>query len=234
MPHLSAWSLLGVLALGAPALAADRPVVVELFTSQSCSSCPPAEAVLGGLAATRPDLLPLAFHVTYWDRLGWKDRYSLPAATARQRGYAAGFGADSVYTPQLVVDGARHVVGSDRRAVAAAIAAAEAERAAAPSVALAVRRTADGLAIEVGGGAGTGRLWLVGFDAEQVTAVASGENAGRTLRQANVVRALEAAGTWDGTPARMAAARPAGERAAVLLQAPGGRILAAAVLPAGG
>jgi len=234
MPHFSAWSVLGLLALGAPALATERPVVLELFTSQSCSSCPPAEAVLGGLVATRPDLLPLAFHVTYWDRLGWKDRYSLPAATARQRGYAAGFGADSVYTPQLVVDGARHVVGSDRRAVAAAIAAAEAERAAAPAVALALSRANDGLAIEVGGGAGTGRLWLVGFDSEQVTAVASGENAGRTLRQANVVRALDAAGDWNGKATRIAAPRPVGERVAVLLQAPGGRIVAAALLGTGG
>lgn len=230
MPHLSAWSLLGILALGVPAVAAERPVLLELFTSQSCSSCPPAEAVLAGLAE-RPDVLPLAMHVTYWDRLGWKDRFSLREATERQRRYAAGFGADSVYTPQLVVDGARHVVGSDRRAVAAAIAAAEAARAGAPVVTLAVRQLADGITIDIGAGSGAGRVWLVGFDPTHVTPVRGGENAGRTLRQINVVRALDPAGTWTGEATARLAPRPTGERLAALLQGNDGRILAVAVLP---
>ncbi|MBE7247956.1 MAG: DUF1223 domain-containing protein, partial [Actinomycetospora chiangmaiensis] len=87
-----------------PAVAAERPVVVELFTSQSCSSCPPAEALIGRLAHEGPDVLPLAFHVTYWNHLNWRDPYSLPAATARQEAYAARLGGPS-YTPQAVIDG---------------------------------------------------------------------------------------------------------------------------------
>jgi hypothetical protein len=89
------------------ALALEQPTVVELFTSQSCSSCPPADALLNELSERRPDLLPLDLHVTYWDRLGWKELYSLPAATERQRHYGSLFGADEVYTPQIVINGQR-------------------------------------------------------------------------------------------------------------------------------
>ena len=99
-------------------------IVVELFTSQSCSSCPPADDLLTELARTRPDILALDFHVTYWDRLGWKDPYSLPQATQRQRRYSELWGQDGVYTPQLVAGGRRQAVGSDRGDVLAAIAAA--------------------------------------------------------------------------------------------------------------
>ena len=95
------------------AIAAERPVVVELFTSQGCSSCPPANAYLNELSRDRRDILPLAFHVTYWDRLGWKDPFSLPAATQRQDQYGHRFG-DGSYTPEMVVDGAAGMVGSDR------------------------------------------------------------------------------------------------------------------------
>src|SRR5471030_829141 len=94
--------------------AQESPVVVELFTSQGCSSCPPADAFLTDLAHQRRDVLPLAFHVTYWDSLGWKDPYSLDAATARQRDYARHLGDDGVYTQQMVVDGTTGFVGSNR------------------------------------------------------------------------------------------------------------------------
>ncbi|MFO1142037.1 MAG: DUF1223 domain-containing protein [Amaricoccus sp.] len=100
---LLAGSLAAVLPLSA-AFATDRPVVVELFTSQGCSSCPPANAFLSELAKGRRDVLPLGVHVTYWDRLGWKDPFSLRAATARQALYGARFG-DGSYTPEMVVDG---------------------------------------------------------------------------------------------------------------------------------
>ena len=93
--------------------AAERPVVVELFTSQGCSSCPPANAYLNEMARERQDVLPLAFHVTYWDRLGWKDPFSLEAATERQDRYGHRFG-DGSYTPEIVVDGASSHVGSQR------------------------------------------------------------------------------------------------------------------------
>src|ERR1700758_3391740 len=113
---------LGVGACLAPAVAraADRPVVVELFTSQGCSSCPPANAFLNELARDRADVLPLAFHVTYWDRLGWKDPFSLEEATRRQDVYGHRFG-DGSYTPEIVVDGASSHVGSSRQEVGSAI-----------------------------------------------------------------------------------------------------------------
>ena len=104
---------LGVIAALSPtaSLAAERPIVVELFTSQGCSSCPPANAYLNELAKARRDVLALAFHVTYWDRLGWKDPFSLDAATDRQAVYGRRFG-DGSYTPEIVVDGAAGMVGS--------------------------------------------------------------------------------------------------------------------------
>jgi hypothetical protein len=210
-------------------------VVVEMFTSQSCSSCPPADALLDDLARDHAarGLLPLSFHVTYWDRLGWRDRFSLPEATERQRRYAAWLRSDGLYTPQAVVQGASHHVGSDRRAVLAAVERARLRAAAGPALALAPDG-AGGLVLVAGEGTGTGMLWLVGFDARHTTPVRGGENAGRTLVQAHVVRALFAAGAWQGAPLRIGLARPAaGERAAALLQGPDGAILAAAVAPAG-
>ncbi len=223
--------VLAVLALAAvPAAAADAPVVAELFTSQSCSSCPPADALLAELRRTRPGLLLLDFHVDYWNRLGWADPYASAAATGRQRRHAAALGSD-VYTPQLVVGGTRQVVGSDRAAVDAALAGADAERAAQASVALRLGRAGAGLAVEAGAGRGRGTLVLVGFDDTHVTRVGGGENGGRTLTEVNVVRSVQAVGTWDGTALRLPVPAPAGERAAVLLEDGAGRILGAAVLP---
>src|SRR5882757_422608 len=113
--------------------AAERPVVVELFTSQGCSSCPPANAYLNELARDRRDVLALAFHVTYWDRLGWKDPYSLQAATDRQDQYGHRFG-DGSYTPEIVVDGVTSHVGSHRHDVGSAIERAKRESRTAASV----------------------------------------------------------------------------------------------------
>src|SRR4029077_11724832 len=107
-----------------PATVADYPVVLELFTSEGCNSCSPADALLGRLAQQH-DLLPLAFHIDYWDYLGWKDPYGSKFATARQSAYGRG-PARRVYPPQMVVDGARDAIGSDEAAVKLAI---ETERA---------------------------------------------------------------------------------------------------------
>src|SRR6201982_1821974 len=104
----------------AAAVAAERPIVCKLFTSQGCSSCPPANAYLNELSQGRRDVLPLAFHVTYWDRLGWKDPFSLEAATERQDRYGHPFG-DGSYTPEIVVDGVTSHVGSHRQDVGYAI-----------------------------------------------------------------------------------------------------------------
>jgi hypothetical protein len=212
------------------AIAADRPIVVELFTSQSCSSCPPADALLEELSRSRADVLPLDMHVTYWDHLGWKDRYSLEAATERQRQYGRSLGAGQVYTPQMVIDGRIDAVGSNRRAVLDAIGAAAAARKG--GVPVAVTPAGDKLRIEAGQGQGEATLWLVGFDARHVTSVGAGENAGRTLTEVNVVRSLKPVAAWRGAALDFTVARPPGERAAVLLQAEDGRYLGAAALAA--
>ena len=230
MPAPAALSRLALLAaalLPAPVAAAPRPVVVELFTSQSCSSCPPAEALLGELAGEGGDLLPLAFHVTYWNRLNWRDTFSLPEATERQRAYAERLG-DTPFTPQLVVDGRRSVVGSRREAVAAAIGQARAEREEAAAVS--VSRNGSRLDIRLGAGTGAGRVVLVGFDPRHETAVARGENAGRTVVQANVVRSVRDLGDWTGAAQSLSEPLAAGSQAAVIVQAADGRILGAARL----
>ena len=214
--------------LAAPVRAAT---VVELFTSQSCSSCPPADALLTEIDRSRPDVLVLAYHVTYWDRLGWRDPYSLQASTDRQRSYAARWPDDGLYTPQMVVQGTHQAVGSDRAAVKAALGAPRP----AP-VALTLTTDAAGLRIDVGGGAGAGAglgrgsFMLVGFDPTHTTRIGGGENGGRTLMETNVVRSVTNIGVWDGGPVHLAAARPAGERVAVLLQADDGTILASATV----
>ena len=220
--------------LPAAASCAPAPIVIELFTSQSCSSCPPADALLAELRRTRPDLLPLDFHVDYWNQLGWADPYSLAAATDRQRRYAAGLHSE-VYTPQLVVGGTRQVVGSDRAAVDAALSAATADQAGIPAISLRLGRSAAVLRIEVGAGPGQGELLLVGFDEQHTTRIGGGENGGRVLTEVNVVRSLRRIGDWNGAPSRLLAPLPPpGQRAAVLLQDRSGRILAAATLPAAG
>src|SRR5579859_3682195 len=106
--------------LGTAAHAEDRLAVVELFTSQGCSSCPPADALLGELAR-RGDVIALAYHVDYWDNLGWKDPFASRASTERQRSYSHALRLSGIYTPQMVIDGAVDAVGSDRRAVTAAL-----------------------------------------------------------------------------------------------------------------
>ena len=229
MKLLPVAALAGFLFLPTPGEAAS-PIVVELFTSQSCSSCPPADALLAELSRTRTDILALSFHVTYWDRLGWKDLYSLPQATERQRRYSALQGRVGLYTPQLVAGGRHQAIGSDRPAVLAAIAATAADE---PGVELRLTRDADGLALSAGAGPGAGTLLLVGFDPSHTTRVASGENAGRTLSEVNVVRSLTPVGAWHGEALSLRARRPAGERTAVLLQAEDGRVMGAAVLPPG-
>ena len=205
--------------------AQEAPVVVELFTSQGCSSCPPADAFLTDLAHQRHDVLPLAFHVTYWDYLGWKDPYSLDAATARQREYARHLGEDGVYTPQMVVDGAKGFVGSSRAEGLSAIAGAARKQ-----VPVSVARDAGSLLIMVGAGVGKAQVLLVGFDRTHETPVGRGENRGHTLLEFNVVRSLAPIGAWNGSAVTLRQTPPAGDGFAVLLQAEDGRILGAARL----
>lgn len=211
------------------ARAGDRPVVVELFTSEGCSSCPPADAFLTELSRSRADVLPLAFHVTYWDQLGWKDPYGLAAATARQARYGARFG-DGSYTPEMVVDGRKGLVGSERGEAETAIAAAAAAQSASPS--LVVGQAGNTVSIRVGEGHGSARIVLVGYDSQHRTAVGRGENSGRSLTESNIVRSIRTVGQWTGAPVTLAIETQNGERMAVLLEAPDGAIVGASRLGA--
>jgi hypothetical protein len=216
------------LALTSPALAASGPVVLELFTSQSCSSCPPADALLQKLASD-PQVLALSYHVTYWDGAGWQDPFSRPASTDRQRAYAAVLGG-GVYTPELVIDGRQQLIGSREGQVRAALAAAREE---AQPVDIAMAAGPDHqLAIKVGGSASPADLWLVTYNPQAVTAVRGGENHGETLTSINNVTAITRLGAASGQAQSFTApfaADPA-DRYAVLAQAPaGGPILGATV-----
>ena len=188
-----------------PAAAADatRPVVVELFTSQGCYSCPPAEAFLGELAQ-RDDLIALEFHVDYWDDLvygaagRWKDVFSDPAYTERQRRYAQSMGSRRVYTPQMVIDGTIEEVGSRRGKVTRAIARARDQW----DEAVVVRvepGASGGLAVTIEGEAGTtSQVWLASFQRNGTTDVSAGENKGKRLVNHNVVTELRQIGEWQG------------------------------------
>ncbi|MBI1178990.1 MAG: DUF1223 domain-containing protein [Alphaproteobacteria bacterium] len=216
-----------VVAVLLPAQAQARePVVVELFTSQGCSSCPPANDYLAVLSE-RPNVIALSFGVTYWDDLGWKDTFASPQFTRRQRDYAPRLGNDSVYTPQMVVNGHIDVVGSKRRAVDAAIEAAGRDPAG-PSLTVGDSRIAVGAGAAPEGGAD---LWLVRYDPRVVQVpVRRGENGGRTLPHKNVVHDLTRLARWTGQPLTVGLSPPGDGMAwAVLLQgAHGGPILAAA------
>jgi hypothetical protein len=181
----------------AAAHAQTRPAVVELFTSEGCSSCPPAEAYIGELAQRR-DVLALAFHVEYWDDLGWRDRFGLPGAVQRQDAYAKALRLTSVYTPQVVIDGHGDFVGSDRNSIDRALAGHRSGVA----VALSVR---DG---EVLVDMGTQEkvapcdVLLVTYLRTAVSPIGRGENAGRTLTEFNIVRDFRSLGRWDGQKQR--------------------------------
>ncbi|URW76331.1 DUF1223 domain-containing protein [Sphingomonas donggukensis] len=216
-------------ALNVPASAADRanPTVVELFTAQGCAACPPAQAAVNALAG-RDDLIVLTFAVTYWDSLGWRDRFAQPAFTARQRAYAQ-VGKRQLATPQVVLNGRFAVVGNDRDVLMRAIDSADrGDRG--PAIAV-----VDGW-LTVAADARSARradVWLVSYDPRTIAVpVRAGENAGRTLPHRNVVRRLDRIGAWSGTAIRYPLPPPRGGlRRAVLVQsADGGAIVAARVV----
>ena len=200
----------------------QNPTVVELFTSQGCSSCPPANANLITVAK-RPDVLALSFDVTYWDYLGWKDTFDQEAFTQRQNDYEKPLRESGAFTPQIVVDGRIDAVGNVRADIENLI--AKSNRAAAP----AVRLNAGAASVEAGQGAAD--VWLVRYDPRVVRIpISRGENSGTTQPQVNVVRVLAKLGEWHGAAAQFALPpAAAGLKTAILLQKPhGGEILAVA------
>jgi len=189
-----------VSAAAGAARAEDAPVVVELFTSQGCSSCPPADRYLGELAK-RPELLVFAFHVEYWNYIGWTDPYSKPWATRRQREYSARLKQRFVYTPEMVIDGAAEGIGSERETIEALIRAAAEKHP--PRPALKLRWREDGaLLADIGDGqsppAQPATVWLIGYDRMHTTQVLSGENEGKTAWDHRPVRSFKRIGAWAG------------------------------------
>ncbi len=182
---------------GAPALAGDQPKgVVELFTSQGCSSCPPADRVLGELVE-QGDVIALGYHVDYWNYLGWKDTFSSKQSTDRQYAYARALGRSSVYTPQAVIDGRDHINGSDRTGINTMIDDFSANgRGLVVPVEAGMDR--DRLQIHVGEGNGKADIVLVYFDDKNTVDVGRGENAGRKLTYWHSVRDIQTVGMWDG------------------------------------
>ncbi len=211
-----------------------KPVLVEVFTSQGCSSCPPADALAARLAR-EPGLVVISRPVTYWDRLGWKDTLARESNTALQQNYTqAGLaGYNGIYTPQVVVNGSFGAVGSRAEDVTAGIARYAASGDAAIRV---VKQGEAGYAVDLAGtgaGAGAAELVLVAVTRHVEVVIGSGENGGRRVGYANVLRAERKLAGWNGgkasivvSPAQLAV--PGADRYAVVLRQPGGgKVLAA-------
>lgn len=220
--------LLTLAMAAAISVASARPAVVELFTSQGCSSCPPADAFVGELVQ-RSDVLPLTFHVDYWDELGWQDRFELPIAAQRQATYVRKLNLPSPYTPQFIVDGKIDLSGRHRTLLAQAIRA--------PIEAAVASLSIKGaqLLIEVGAGVSAlpGDVVLVTYLSQAKTAIGRGENSGKSLHEFNIVRSFEILGQWQGSAAQwhvnLQSLPKEADHAAVLIQIPGpGAILGAA------
>lgn len=219
------------LLVSAPGIAAERPLtVVELYTSQGCSSCPPADAYLGELAS-RPGILALSFHVDYWDYIGWKDPYADPRHSKRQRAFATQFSQRYVYTPQMIVHGAYQVVGSKKPDVEKAID----QVAGLVRVPLKLTRSNGTYTVDIAAAAShkNVRVISVFYDSKHQTAVKRGENAGRKITNYNVVRELSEIAIWNGEAQTITFKKSdaGGDKCAVLLQSSTtGQIIGAARL----
>ena len=225
-----------ILAIGAiwaqpdSARAQTAPVLVELFTSQGCNSCPPADAYLGQIA-DREDVIALSMHVDYWDYLGWRDIFASPAHTNRQRAYAARMEERMVYTPQVIVHGREAMVGSHTVKIDDAIT----RHSSAPSPAqIALQMRGDRLVAEIvpNDDDARGQVMMVWFNRAENVAIRAGENRGREITYHNVVTGWSDLGAWRGGRIAMTAPKPmAADGVAVFIQAgDGGPILGAAKL----
>lgn len=218
-----------------PAEVDGPPTVVELFTSQGCSSCPPADALLAELAGRR-DVVAIAYHVTYWDYLGWKDPFATRWGTERQSRYVRALGLNTRYTPQMVVDGTVDVVGSRRNAVAGALAASREVAAGRVDIALSRDSATGALLVHLPPQQiqGTAELLLIRYAGSRETEVLRGENRGRTLTNTHIAREMRHLGSWTGATLDLrvpVAQDPDDGGYAVLLQErTAGRIIGAAKL----
>ena len=227
-------SILGILiwALAAGVSVADqRPVVVELFTSQGCSSCPPADALLAELAP-RDDVIALALHVDYWDYIGWKDTFGNPQFSQRQKRYAHVAGERSVFTPQMVVQGVDHVIGYQPMKLAELIANHFGDSS---DVDLDLRRNGNALSVSARAArpfAGSAIVHLVRYRPLETVKISRGENAGNAISYANIVTSWEQVGKWDGKrPLQLRLDVSGTDSVVVLIQREGPReVLAAARL----
>ena len=197
-----AFGALVLTGLASQVLASPPPkAVVELFTSQGCSSCPPADELIRELA-TRPDIVVLSIPVDYWDYLGWKDTLAQPGFTARQKAYASARSDKQVYTPQIIINGVKPIVGSDRDKVETVIAKLANNGAFPARVAL--TESASTVTVEIGPSPGVtaSEVWLLPVAKLREVAIGRGENKGRTITYANVARGMIKLGAWSGQPAR--------------------------------
>ena len=221
-----------MLALPVASQAQDRPVVVELFTSQGCSSCPPADAFMEQLAA-RGDVIALSLHVDYWDYIGWADIFAKPEHTARQRGYAKSGDRRMVYTPQMIINGKDHVVGNRPRDVTELI---EKHRSDVDDIVLKATRDGNLLRITARTDVAHGMPMLVQllrYRPEATVAIERGENAGKVLKYSNIVTEMIQLAVWDSSAPLKIDTRISGDDPlVVLLQYPDfGTIEAAVELP---
>lgn len=204
------------LSVVAVAQAAPRGVI-ELFTSQGCSSCPPADRLLGEMAED-PGLIAVSMPVDYWDYMGWKDTFAQHAFTLRQHAYAQSRGDDQVYTPQAVIDGQTHVVGSDNQAIRAQLVQA-AKASGVLSVAVNIAPDDKGIKVDVGAGTGTADVWLLKVLHSAHVEIKRGENAGHDYTYTNIVQTMTQLGQWSGSAETFnAPALAKGEGYVVLLQ----------------
>ncbi|MEO0401375.1 MAG: DUF1223 domain-containing protein [Pseudomonadota bacterium] len=229
MKHLIPLAFAAFASLTAP-VAAQSPVVVELFTSQGCSSCPPADKLLHELAG-RDDVIALALHVDYWDYIGWKDEFADPNYANRQRGYAIEGNRRSIYTPQMIINGTTDIVGARPMELSKAIA----DHAAKPvPVALDVSRAGDTITISATAARSTGPLLvhMVRYQPERTAKITRGENAGHTISYANVTQEWKILQEWDGVTDLNLEAQAEGDIPVVVMIQEGrhGAILAAAQL----
>jgi hypothetical protein len=193
-----ALSLAIIVATVGASQAGDVRAVLELFTSQGCSSCPPADKLVGDLAGD-PSVIAVSLPIDYWDYLGWKDTLAKPRHTARQRGYAAERGDREVYTPQMVVNGVKHALGSDRAAIEKAIAESK-QVSGTLGVPVTATVNGDKLNVHVAAAEGNrGEAWLCTISKRVPVAIKRGENGGHTVTYNNVVRRWIRLGEWNGT-----------------------------------